>query len=186
MSNAEQAKKYLDDRDYKMKVFKDDGLYRHLRFKNGDSMNGYFDVTTWPGYLCFSGDMGCFVFSRIEDMVEFFADGETPGYWSEKVQAESIFGDGVKEFTHEAFQEEMESFKERLLSGVEDEDRIEEINYEFRDVCDVGDEHEAIEFIRGLPFDLADVSLPDEFTFHYLFACHALHFACNKYLESKK
>ena len=33
--------------------------------KNAD---GTFDIVTWPGYLCYSGDMGCFVFTRLPDM----------------------------------------------------------------------------------------------------------------------
>jgi hypothetical protein len=35
-----------------------------------------FDVVTWPGHLSISGDMGCFVFTRVDDMFTFFRGHE--------------------------------------------------------------------------------------------------------------
>lgn len=86
-----------DVAQHRMTVIHDHGVHRHLRFgKPGDS-NLSFQITTWPGYLCYSGDMGCYVFFRVEDMFRFFR-GEriNPGYWAEKVQAEDR--EGVKEY----------------------------------------------------------------------------------------
>ena len=79
-----------------MEVHRDDGLYRHIRFRKPSTMGYHFDLITWPGYLCYCGDMGTYVFQRIEDMFQFFrADRQTEesrlyvnlGYWSEKLQA---------------------------------------------------------------------------------------------------
>lgn len=85
---------------HEMKVVRDDGLYRHIRFKRPDTICMYFDLITWPGHLCYTGDMGTFVFTRLKDMFEFFrtdrnhmhlGDGMTltinPGYWAEKLIA---------------------------------------------------------------------------------------------------
>lgn len=87
---------------HQMEIFRDDGLYRHLRFKKPGTSCMHFDLVTWPGYLAYSGDMGCYVFSRLPDMFEFFRtdreraaylqrDGRqlyiNLGYWSEKLQA---------------------------------------------------------------------------------------------------
>ena len=47
-------------------ILRDDGVYRHIRFKRPTTMCMHFDLVTWPGYLCYSGDMGCFVFSRLD------------------------------------------------------------------------------------------------------------------------
>jgi hypothetical protein len=84
-----------DVSQHKMQILRDDGLYRHIRFKRENTSCYYFDLITWPGALCYTGDMGTFVFSRIPDMFEFFrTDGEkgadlriNPGYWSEKLLA---------------------------------------------------------------------------------------------------
>lgn len=84
-----------DVEKHEMKVLHDDGVYRHLRFSSG-SFNQQFDIVTYPWHLCYSGDMGCYVFSRLEDMFEFF--GGRPqddkkklyintGYWGEKLEA---------------------------------------------------------------------------------------------------
>ena len=68
---------------------------RCLRFaKKDQSWHQYFYITTWPGYLCINGDMGCFVFARLPDMFEFFRTPEerpalsiNPDYWGEKCEA---------------------------------------------------------------------------------------------------
>lgn len=76
-----------------MEVIRDDGLYRHIRFREPGTMCMHFDLITWPGHLCYTGDMGTFVFQRLPDMLEFFrhpglSDGRlyiNTGYWSEKL-----------------------------------------------------------------------------------------------------
>lgn len=93
-------KSFLRDvKDHVMEIRQDDGLYRSIRFQKPGRWTYGFDITTWPGYLCISGDMGCFVFARLPDMFEFFR-GQKPhikgdktlginlGYWAEKVQAQ--------------------------------------------------------------------------------------------------
>ena len=85
---------------HEMQQLRDDGVYRHLRFKRPDTTCMYFDLVTWPGVLCYTGDMGTFVFTRLRDMFEFFrTDREYAQrrgdrqlfvnhcYWSEKLVA---------------------------------------------------------------------------------------------------
>lgn len=85
---------------HEMQLLRDDGVYRHLRFKRPGTVCMYFDLITWPGFLCYTGDMGTFVFTRLHDMFEFFrTDREyarrrgdrqlfvNHGYWSEKLVA---------------------------------------------------------------------------------------------------
>lgn len=50
----------------------EDGIYRHIRFRQPGTMCMHFDLITWPGYLCYTGDMGTYVFTRLADMFEFF------------------------------------------------------------------------------------------------------------------
>lgn len=50
-------------------MFKEDGVYRHIRVAEpGTRMYG-FEVVTYPYYLVVTGDIGTFVFSRVEDML---------------------------------------------------------------------------------------------------------------------
>lgn len=85
---------------HEMTVFRDDGLYRHIRFRRPNTMRTHFDLITYPGYLCYSGDMGTYVFSRLDDMFEFFRTDRdiNPGYWSEKLQA--VDNHGLGRYTH--------------------------------------------------------------------------------------
>lgn len=79
-----------DTANHVMTVLHDDGLYRHLRFRDPGSSFYWFDIVTWPGSLAIRGDCGGFMFSRTDDMFEFFrrngnSRGINPGYWSEKL-----------------------------------------------------------------------------------------------------
>ena len=87
-----------DTATHQMTILRDDGVYRHLRFRRpGTSCYG-FDIVTWPGHLAISGDMGAAVFTRLPDMFEFFRTAEkhhaehgglfiNSGYWAEKCVA---------------------------------------------------------------------------------------------------
>lgn len=181
-SNEKQAAKvYLENRDYKMTITKDDGVFRVLDFKHNNSTDGCFTITTWPNHLCISGDMGTFVFSRIYDMVDFFkGDVVSPSYWSEKVKSESMFGKGVQSFSIEEFEGLVSDYKEEAIeSGIQ-------VGSSFDLLDEVEDEFSAVEFIRsfyleGVESPCFDLPSAYTFTFHYLFACYAVNFACNKY-----
>lgn len=88
-----------DAQAHQMEVMRDDGVNRHLRFKDPSSRAYWFDIITWPGTLCIDGDMGTFVFRRLQDMFTFFRTDQehynktgradqlaiNPGYWDEKL-----------------------------------------------------------------------------------------------------
>lgn len=77
-----------DTATHQLTILHDDGLYRHLRFRATDSSFYWFDLITWPGKLAFVGDGDGYVFSRVQDMFQFFRGHEiNPGYWAEKVVA---------------------------------------------------------------------------------------------------
>lgn len=100
---------------HQMHILHEDGVYRHIRFKRPGTGCMHFDLITYPGYLVYSGDMGCYVFCRLEDMFQFFRtdrrhqDGTglkiNRRYWSEKLQA--VDGNrraaGAKEFSPAKF-----------------------------------------------------------------------------------
>jgi len=95
-----------DVAEHAVTVLRDDGVYRHIRARCGDSYTYGFDVITWPGYLCYSGDVGCFVFSRLPDMFEFFRGRRTAmvdrGYLAEKAVATDKH-DGIRRFSEDMF-----------------------------------------------------------------------------------
>lgn len=188
-NNRAQAEKHLKDRDYKMNILRDDGPYRSLEFKHSDRMEGHFLITTWPGCLCITGDMGSFVFNHIDDTIGFFSGNKiNPRHWSEKVVAQSIYSGGVKVFSNEIFTKDMLEIKQSRLSRADNDDSIKSINDAFEHIDKVSEIYEAVVFVRGLnltSLDPADLSWPEEYTFHYLFACYAINFACNTYLHEK-
>lgn len=101
-------------RDHEMIIIKDDGAYRHVRFKKPGTTCMHFDLITWPGYLCYTGDMGTYIFSRLRDMFEFFRTdreynqsrgrqlGINLSYWAEKAEAKDRHS-GIMEFSEDLF-----------------------------------------------------------------------------------
>lgn len=116
-----------DTKNHKLTIKKDDGLYRHLHLSAG-SCNQYYEIITYPDGLMIRGDMGSYVFERIEDMFCFFRDAKddflsiNTGYWAEKVTAESVFGNGIKEFSSDVFREAVKEEFEQYYEGVPDND----------------------------------------------------------------
>lgn len=113
-----QVAHFLQDvGNHTMTVLRDDGVNRHLHFRKPRPAGSeyWFDIITWRGALCIDGDMGSFVFKRLDDMFEFFrADREylerkgiqlaiNPSYWSEKLV--SICRGGFEEFDPDRFRE---------------------------------------------------------------------------------
>lgn len=91
---------------HEMIVEHDAGLFRCVYFGRPGSGNMSFRLTTWPGHLAFSGDMGAYTFTRLRDMFEFFR-GEVGAtidhrYWAEKCVAMDR-SDGLDKFDADAF-----------------------------------------------------------------------------------
>ena len=106
MADLTEAQFLKDVSDHQLELLRDDGLYRHLRFAKPGSIMMSFELVTWPGYLCFCGDMRDFLFTRIPDMFNFFRSsrqdriaGETlyinTGYWGGKCVA-VVAADGIR------------------------------------------------------------------------------------------
>lgn len=121
--NEEQFLK--DVARHQIEIIHDNILTRHIRFAASNTPINYFDLITWNGHLCYTGDMGTYVFKRAGDMFEFFRGspsrvncGETLGvhldYWSGKVIAEDTYS-GVTAYSPElatkVIMEWMDAFK---------------------------------------------------------------------------
>ncbi|MBY0243513.1 MAG: hypothetical protein K2X55_29835 [Burkholderiaceae bacterium] len=122
MSHECTEERFLKDvAAHEMIVIRDEGVHRHLRFKMPGTRNMCFDLITWPGHLCYTGDMGTYVFQRLEDMFEFFRTdrrrdgrlGINLSYWTEKLIAVdgSRAGGKAKEFSDEKFKRVINEYR---------------------------------------------------------------------------
>lgn len=194
-----------------MTVIRDDGVHRHLRFRKAPPAGSeyWFDLITWPGSLCIDGDMGTYVFRRLDDMFKFFRTdreyNEKRGrklcinlsYWAEKLQANP--NNGVKEFDEECFNRVI---RERLVNWMRDK-RDRTTKEERRDLWDAvhneviyvdGDDRKQIaayDFAHpvrpGLQFgfhDLWEFNF-ERYTFHFEWVCYAIAWGVKTYDESK-
>ena len=121
-------KRFLKDtKEHQLTIVKDDGIYRHIQISKPGTCVCHYNLTTWPYHLCISGDMGTWVFSRIEDMFDFFImndsdynkpDEINPHYWAEKVQAISRFGgSGIYEFDTDDFKAQVRRRVKEYFEG---------------------------------------------------------------------
>lgn len=120
-----------DVENHVMEVLHEDGLHRHLRFRDPGTMCMHFDLVTWPGYLCYTGDMGTYVFTRLADMFEFFRTdrayalrtgrrlGVNLSYWSEKLEAVigSRRGGSAEEFDPAKFRKVVNEYRLNWIRG---------------------------------------------------------------------
>lgn len=176
-------------KDHKMYILKDDDLYRHIRFKR-DSMNMFFDLVTWKGHLVICGDMGDFHFSRIDDMFEFFHNGEKEfsnehiinrGYWSEKLQGkikyEKYDSDKFEESVKLYYDEWIEANdvsdyrKRKIWSEIESSVLNEEYSNEMSEFDSM---RKVFEFEDG-DFSFSDFHPSCKvYTYHYTWCCYAI------------
>lgn len=197
-----------DVSNHEMQILHEDGVYRHIRFKKTSTSCYHFDLITYPGYLVYSGDMGCYVFSRLEDMFEFFrADKRSggslhinTGYWAEKLRAV----DGNKnsadatEFDEDAFRRVINEYRvswvrEYCLDKQQRRELWGDVEDSVMSRIDDG-EHAAClaayEFshkTEGDTFQFEDLFEHSfkRYTFHFIWCCYAIAFGVKKYDEAK-
>jgi len=207
-SNCSEEKFLKDVAAHDMQVLRDDGAQRHLRFKRKGTSCYHFDIITWPGYLCYTGDMGTFVFSRMRDMFEFFrmedhdmnksTDGLSinPGYWSEKLIATDKNG-GHEEWDAEEFIRRVNEvrvgwMREAKDLGVSKEERRElweavegevlsDPNNEMLCVVRIYEFNYRADMKNEFGFqDFFDCSM-SRYTFRFLWCCYALAWGIGQY-----
>lgn len=187
-------------------VIRDDGIYRHIRFKAPGTCNQFFDLTTWPGYLCYSGDMGTYVFQRMEDMFQFFRGSKNepfinPRYWGEKLEAVGEQS-GFKKFSADAFRERVQDhFKMYCEDNELKGEEIAAIQSEIDDeiLCyldgDFDEEYRAARLVQEFRsteredfyfMDFFDGGGTNEYTYRYIWACCAIVWGISKYDEIKE
>ncbi len=186
-----------DVAEHQMQILRDDGVYRHIRFKQPGTSDMHFDLITWPWRLCYTGDMGTFVFQRLEDMFVFFRTDRhrdkpglhtNPGYWSEKVEAADRH-DGIKEYRAEKFRRRITEWLDDAGASPELREAVED---EVLSCADEG-EYEARRAVRDFDHeDGADIFTDfweidlTEYTHRFMWCCYALAWGIQKYDDAKK
>ena len=186
MGKCTEAQFMKDVAEHGMTALRDDGVHRHIQFrKPGTGVDG-FDLITWPGHLCFTGDRGTYVFSRIDDMFMFFrTDRQQPrngqtlfinlSYWAEKVLAVDRHGkieDYVEEIAKARLLEELKEFDGTRAARREIYDEV--IGH-----LDEG-EQEAKRALTEHFRDAWEWHLTD-YTYHFTWACYAIAWGIQQY-----
>lgn len=199
MTFADQFKRDIDR--HEMIVIRDDGVNRHIRFKRPGTMCMHFDLLTWPGYLCYTGDMGTYVFRRLEDMLQFFRRpiGSPPfridlRYYAEKVEASDKY-DGIEKFSADVFKANVKDFFDQATDGDDDWTDARKAELWERIESDVlggvydDGEHGAWANLRDFEHDgftFGDWDLRcNEYSHRFLWCCHALEWAIATYDAAK-
>lgn len=192
---------------HQLTVIRDNGIYRHLRFKRPGSIAYYFDLVTWPGYLAVTGDMGTWTFSRIDDMFEFFTDSHfghresfliNPGYWSEKFEAGAGRGrreSPCYEFDARAFDEGLQQWLDAYLEDCDDEDAADEAREAIRELKgnDFPTENDAYHAVNDALFPsgvstyeiMEGMGSLQTYSHHYLWICYAIVWGIERYRSAK-
>lgn len=176
-----------------MTILRDDGLYRHVRFSRPGTRVYQFDLITWPGYLCFCGDMGEYVFTRLADMFEFFRKPDAERgidlqYWAEKCVAVDRH-DGIKKYDPDKAEKAIKELVDEsgvddvvsLREAVEQEllPRIHDGEHELRNAVNEF-KHDGFKFQDFWEYDLT------EYTFRYVWCCYALVWGIEQYDKAKE
>jgi hypothetical protein len=170
-----------DIQTHKMEVLLNQGLYRHLQFMKPGNSHHWFEIVTWPGVLSIRGDMGCYTFSRVQDMFIFFHQGGgieiNPHYWEEKIIAGACSTRSIcKTF-------DADYYKANVMNHLNNysltSKRKKQIKKELAEAIDWEDPmcmREVAEFKSEDGFELSDPWEIDyeTYTYHYLWCCHAI------------
>lgn len=112
--------------DHQMTVLRDDGLYRHVRFRDPSTVMYLYDLITWPGNLVICGDVEAFHFARISDMFEFFVPEDyserwpiNPHYWAQKLQGVGGRRQLAEAYSTEAYEEHVREWANEVAREME-------------------------------------------------------------------
>jgi hypothetical protein len=187
-------------RDHKTNILIDTEHMKQWHCGRSRSSTYAFTITTWPGYLTITGDMGCYTFRRERDMLSWFNQSRpayegdrdiNPDYWSGKLEAQDTRRSGYEVFSEDAFEisirEAMAGYlanfslsqAKRIVLEAQADDlfrapdgRDEALSRVMNWKCPV---------TRSYPFDDFWDSNTTEYDFGFLQACHAILWGIKQY-----
>jgi len=210
--NCDEEQFLKDVEDHKMEIIRDDDTTRHIRFREPGTICYGFDLITWPGHLCITGDCGTYVFSRIHDMFSFFRMDDNdfnkrpdrklninPGYWGEKLLSVGTNA-GYKEFCEDSFKERVKNHFDTFWEGTENKEAKAECWEAIEDdvlsqLADYGEaaysaihsfHHDTPDDCENFYFqDFFDGGGTERYTFHYLWNLYAIAYGIVEYDKVK-
>lgn len=192
---------FLEDvSTHQLTVNLDQGVFRDLTLMKPNSVDRHFNITTRPGYLMITGDMGDFIFKRTNDMFGFFRPQSghyiNPGYWGEKVEA-GVISEFDVDTANSSVQGHLTNFLEDLdLSNPEDREKSKQALKAVNDFIsgtqgssefDFWNEINSWDADEAGGLDLTDFfeSPTTKSTFHYIWCCYAIVHAIKLYDAQK-
>jgi len=189
---CEETRFLQDVQNHVIHIVQDCEVYRHIVFKKPETSSYMFGIVTWPWHLAYYGDMGDYMFTRIDDMFKFFRTdrrGEeklyiNPGYWSEKCVASCR--DGIEEFSKKKFKVNVVQY----LNDTEASKRVRKAVVDDVFQCIADGEHAALRSVedfneQGFRFEDFWECDNKEYTFRFLWCCYAISWGIKKYDEAK-
>lgn len=188
MNNTCTQQQFLKDvAKHQMLVKLDQGVYRHIVFeKPKHSYLHRFEIVTTPWRLMITGDMGTWVFARLEDMFQFFRTdkgGVNLSYWAEKLQ------NGARGTSSAAKVYDGDTYRARLIESLDDYDLTKakraSIIRELKQL-DFNDEHWILHEINGFEHDgfkFQDAWEIDMtvYSYHFTWCCYAIAWAIQRW-----
>jgi len=185
-------------------IINDDGIHRHIVFRHPGSSSFWFELITWPGTLCINGDCGTYVFSRIQDMFNFFSSKNSddnlqinPHYWGEKLQAVDRCS-GFMKFDEDSFRERVKDYFDSFVeSNPELNDHKDELWGAIVDdvLYHSSNEHEAYQAVNDFNHEIGDRVFEftdffdgggtETYAARYLWCLYAIVWGIKKYDMSK-
>lgn len=179
-----------DVKDHKLNIIFNDGVNRHIRMSKPEESIFRYDITTWAGYLCISGDMGTYVFARTHDMFCFFRRDDltiNEYYWGQKLEA-SCRRSGFRKFSYQVFEKRVKDLCKtaaeehgvsyrKLLDEVKDDVLAwsDDGEMELRQKLDDFVSESGIRFYDTWEYDF------DEYSYHYVWCLYAIVHAINEF-----
>jgi hypothetical protein len=169
-----------DTANHQLEIRHDDGLYRHLRMRSTDHSMYWYDVITWPGSLCVRGDIGDdYVFTRLPDMLQFFRSRSgtiNADYWAEKLPGGRR---SVEEYSPDLMRRRIrDRVAEDIRGGAAPTGVGRAVTRDLLADPDLEDEESAFAAVaawgyQGYWID-AEEWHPRDYSWSYLWACHAI------------
>lgn len=161
----------------------DDGLYKHYLCQRPNDCFEWFEIITWPGKLCISGDMGSFLFARTENMVNFMSDHiRSRSYIAEKCIAHE---NKIREFKKDIFYEQLDELIKDKQSNETTYEEMNEIQEKIDEIKESFSYYESEYDAEKAMYEseLFSDELPDckYFTYHFLWCLHAIEWFCDNH-----
>jgi hypothetical protein len=183
MKPTEIAERFAKDiANHEIEIIKNDGAHRHVKCASTGEhkWNQWFEIVTWPGCLAYNGDMGSYMFTRLEDMFDFFRrnDGQiNPGYWAEKCV--SADRDKIKKFSVDKFRKNVIDAAKEYCDVHEKNELPNRIRKEITELLEAEDEYDCVSRLRDFDSDLVEFNdfwevSNMEYTHRFIWCLHAI------------